>query len=79
MPIRKIHQDLQIDISGPKSGCCCYADGTAADLEFITEILVLNCRYHPNVMELMGFFAGADIVYEFTPFHSLQDHLHSMV
>ncbi|KAG2334192.1 hypothetical protein Bca52824_005372 [Brassica carinata] len=56
-------------------------NGLQGNREFLVEVLMLSLLHHPNLVNLIGYFADGDqrlLVYEFMPLGSLEDHLHDL-
>ncbi|KAA8518292.1 hypothetical protein F0562_015825 [Nyssa sinensis] len=56
-------------------------DGLQGNREFLVEVLMLSLLHHPNLVNLIGYYADGDqrlLVYEYMPLGSLEDHFHDI-
>ena len=54
-------------------------NGLQGNREFLVEVLMLSLLHHPNLVNLISYYANGDqwlLVCEFMPLGSLEDHLH---
>ena len=57
-------------------------NGLQGNREFLVEVLMLSLLHHPNLVNLIGYWADGDhrlLVYAFMPLGSLEDHLHGNI